>query len=1159
MTTVFLSLVRTALRCGAVVFVLALSCYGQGDRGLITGLVTDPTGAVIPATVVRATNVATNVATQAETNAQGNYSLDFLTPGQYTVTVEKTGFKRFQRGGVTVRINDRLSLDIVLELGEVSEKVVVEGGAPLLETTSSSLGTVIDNRRISDLPLIHGNPLMLQFLTPGVTLNGNVSWTRPFDSAASEASINGAQLQSTEYQLDGVADTWKRVSAYTPSVEFIQEYRVETAGYDASQGHSGGAWVNVTLKSGTNQLHGSLYDYLQNPIFNSNLFFNNKAGLPKPHYTFNRWGGAAAGPIRKDRLFWFFGYEGIRHNVIENAAALTIPTMAERTGDFSALLALGSQYQLYDPATTKDLGTGRLSRQTFPGNIIPPSRISPIGKKIIDYYPAPNQPGGRDGAVNYYYGKAEPDRYYSISSRADDSITDKQRLFGRVVVSSRLQGPYRYYFPDASGQNLYYKNRGGALDYTYALNPRTVLNVRYGYTRFISMHNPQTAGFDSTTLGLPGWITSTIPASYRIFPQIQPSGYQTLSNESPDGNFADIHSFFGSVSRNQGKHFLRAGADFRVYLMNNFTRSGQSGSYSFSGYMNGPLDNSPSAPLGPGAAGLLLGTVSGGSLTINDSYAARTRYAGLFIQDDWKITRRLALNMGLRWEYEGPIVERYNRTVRGFDFNVASPVEAAVLANYAKSPIPEMPVSQFKAKGGLMYAGANGQPRGLWNPFTHDFAPRFGLAYSINQSTVVRAGYGIFFDSIGITTQTPIQTGYTQATSIVPTLDNGVTFRATLANPFPDGLLQPSGNSGGISTYLGRSVSFFNPSPRRPYNQRWSLDLQRQFLGNFVLDIGYVGSRGTGLLQGSEDTGLSSITNTHQLDGTPLQYLSTSPVRDQATINRLTTQVPSPFYPLLPGTSLSGQTVSVSQLLLPYPQFTGVTVMTSQGYSWYHALQTRVEKRFSKGYTLMGAWTWSKNMEAMYFLNAMDPVPSHNISPNDRTQHFVVNGIYELPFGHGQRFGASTPGAVDKIIGGWQIQGIWQYQTGQPLGLGDFIYYGDARNIVLPASQRTIQRWFNTDNFERSSQQQRSSAVRTKPLLFSGLRSAPINYLDGSLIKKTRLTERFSLDFRAEFINALNHAVFEAPDTSVTSSTFGMVTTAKALPRTIQFGLVVRF
>ncbi len=1141
-------MMRRAVLCGFAALLLAWPCRGQGDRGLITGLVTDPSGAVIPGTAVRAVNVATNVAARAETNAQGNYTLDFLLPGQYTVTVEKQGFKRFERAGVGVRVNDRMSLDIVLEVGQVSERVVVEAGAPLLETASSSLGTVIDNRRISDLPLVHGNPFMLELLTPGVTFSGNVAWTRPFDSAAAETSVNGSQRQSIEFQLDGVADTWRRVSAYTPSVEFIQEYKVETASYDASQGHSSGAWVNVSLKAGTNLLHGSFYHFLQNRALNSNLFFNNKAGLPRPASTFNRWGGTAGGPLRKDRTFWFFGYEGIRHNVLEDVRALTIPTVPTRTGDLSSLLALGAQYQLYDPFTTRDLGTGRLSRQPLPGNVIPSSRISSIGAKIVDHYPPPNQPGSADGGANYFYGKAEPDRYYSISSRADHALTDRQRIFGRVVASKRLQGPYRHYFPKASGNNLYYKNRGGALDYVYAVNPQTVINARGGYTRFISIHDLETRGFDPASLGLPKWITEGIAPMALVFPRISPSGYQGLNTENPDGNFSDIHSLFGSVSRTQGRHSLRAGADFRVYLANVFSLGGRAGRYTFGGYFNGPFDNSPSAPRGTGLAGLLMGVVDGGGVDLNDSYAARTRYFGTFLHDDWKLTRRLTVNLGLRYEYEGPVVERYNRSVRGFDFAVASPIEAAALANYARSPILEVPVSQFKAKGGLTYAGAGGQPRGLWEAPGHNFAPRIGLAFSLNPKTVLRAGYGVFFDQLGITTRTPIQTGYSQTTSIIPTLDNGVTYQATLANPVPEGRLQqPAGNRDGIATFLGRGISFFNSRPRTPYNQRWSAGFQRQLISDFVADINYVGSRGTAMLVSRE------------LDGTPVAFLSRSPVRDQPTIDRLSTQVPNPFYPLLPGTGLSSSRVSVSTLLRPYPHFTGISMQTNDGYSWYHSLQTRIEKRFSRGYTVMGSWTWSKNMEAISFLNAMDPAPERRVSPNDRTHRVVVNGIYELPFGRGRRFASRLGGPAGKLLEGWQLEGIFQRQSGEPLGLGNFIYYGDARNIVLPASRRTIQRWFNTEGFERDSRRQLASNVRTQPSVFSGLRSDPINYLDLSAIKKTKLTERFSLDFRAESINALNHPVFEAPDTSPTSSTFGVVTATKALPRTIQFALVVRF
>lgn len=697
------------------------------------------------------------------------------------------------------------------------------------------------------------------------------------------------------------------------------------------------------------------------------------------------------------------------------------------------------------------------------------------------------------------------------------------------------------------------------VDYTYAVGPQTVIDARYGYTRFVAQHFPQTEGFDLSSVGVPASIDAATPSLAHFFPNVSPSGYQSLNTESQDYTFANIHSFAGTVSRNQGKHLFRAGVDFRIYQQNYQTLSGENGSFSFSGYMNGPLDNSASAPLGPGAAGLLMGVLSGGSLTMNDSYAASQHYGAVYVQDDWKVTSKLTLNLGVRWEYEGPITERYNRSVRGYDFTDANPIQSAALANYTQNPIPQVPVSQFHTMGGLTYAGVGGQPTGLYDSFTHDFAPRFGLAYSVDPRTVIRAGYGVFFDSLGITTQSPIQTGFSQATTIVPTLDNGVTFVANLANPFPSGFLSPVRNTAGLSTYLGNSISFFDTKPHRPYNQRWSLGVQRQLGGNLMLDIGYVGSRGVHLLQGTEDTGLSSQTDTKQLDGLPTQYLSRLPSRDQTTINTLTAAVTNPFYGLLPGTGLAGQTVAVSQLLAPYPQFTGMTMKNDQGYSWYQALQTRVQKRMSRGFTVMGSWVWSKNMEAMYYLNAMDTTPARNISPNDRTNRFEINGIYELPFGQGRRYAANAPRPFRGLIGGWQLDGIYQWQTGQPLGLGDFIYYGDASQIALSSSQRTPQEWFNTANFERNSGKQLADHLRTDSLYYSGLRSAPINYLDFSAIKNTKLFERATLVFRAEAINALNHTVFEAPDTSVTSSTFGQVTTSKALPRVFQFSLMIRF
>ena len=1151
---------RLALLAGlfALGILLAPPGFGQTARGVITGVIADATGGVVPSAMVRALNVANNVATGAQSNSQGNYSLELLQPGEYRITASKEGFKTVERS-VTVRADDRIGLDITLEVGAVSERVIVEATTPQLETENSSLGTVIDNRRLQDLPLIQGNPFMLELLTPGVVFNGNVAFTRPFDGAAATASVNGSSTYTIAFQLDGVADNWGRSPAYTPSVEFIQEYKVQTASYDASEGHSSSAWVDIALKSGTNQFHGAGYDYLQNPALNSNLFFNNKAGQPKPDYMFNRGGGDVGGPIRKNHTFFFFGYERIRHN-LPSPAVYTVPTDAQKKGDFSSLLAIGPQYQIYDPASTTPAANGRYTRTPFSGNLIPSNRISPIAQKVMGFFPAANQAGSVDGGSNFNFGTGiEPDHYYSISARADHSISERQRLFGRVVVSKRQDGPYRNWAPGASGTNLFYKNRGGVLDYVNSLNPTTVLNVRYGYTRFTSQHILSTAGFDMTSLGLPASLAAQMnPAGY-VFPRFSPSNYSGLDSETPDGNFADIHSFYGSVSHTMGTHLLKAGVDFREYIVNAYSLGASAGSYSFgSSYTGGPFDNSPSSPRGQDLASLLLGIPTSGYVDVNDSSSSRTRYTGVFVQDDWKVTRKLTVNLGLRWEYEGPIVERYNRTVRGFDFNTASPIEAQAKANYAASPSPLLPASQFQAKGGLLYAGVGGVPTGLYGALNHEFAPRLGLAYAVDTKTVIRAGYGIFFDQVGITTQSPIQTGFSQQTALVTSLDNGLTFHSTLANPFPEPLQKASGSSLGLATFLGKSVSFVNPTPTAPYTQRWSVGLQRQLVSNVVLEVSYVGSRATHLLSPGWSATSTSLTG-REFDAVPNQYLSPLVVRDQATINRLTANTPNPFYPLLPGSSLSGTTVGASQLLRPYPQFTGVTTVSSDGYSWYHALEAQLQRRLAKGFTATGAFTWSKNMEALQFLNSADAVPSRAISPNDRTLRIVLNGVYELPFGKGKPFCAGFTGFAGKMVGGWQINSIYERQSGDPLGFGNYVFIGDPTTIAYGRDQRSPDHWFNISGFDRAVADQLANNVRYTSLRYSGVRGDGISYLSFSLVKKTNLTERISTDIRAEAFNALNHTVFSDPDLSPTSSTFGKVTSSAQLPRTIQFGVVVRF
>jgi hypothetical protein len=479
---------------------------------------------------------------------------------------------------------------------------------------------------------------------------------------------------------------------------------------------------------------------------------------------------------------------------------------------------------------------------------------------------------------------------------------------------------------------------------------------------------------------------------------------------------------------------------------------------------------------------------------------------------------------------------------------VASPIEAQALANYAQRPIPEVPASQFKAKGGLLFAGVGGNPRTLWKTSKTNFMPRIGFAYSITPRTVLRGGFGIYFEPIGVTYVNVNQTGFNRSTSLVASLDNGQTYVASLTNPFPTGLLRPQGVAGGLSTALGQGISFFNDNLGYPYMQRWQFAVQRQLPGNNLIEVSYVGNRGT------------RMRISRNFSVTPRQYLSTLPVRDQATIDFLSAQVANPFYPLLPGTGLASSNVSRAQLLVAYPQFTGVSTEVNQGYSWYHSLQVRYEKRMSAGLTGSLSYTWSKMMQGITYRNATDPTPEEVISDQDRTHRLALTWLYELPFGRRKHWGNSANKALSAMISGWQVQGVHTAQSGGALGFGNAIFNGDLKAIDIPDSKRTVERWFNVDaGFERNSSRALASNVQTFSSRFNGIRADGVNNWDMSVIKNTEIKEGVRLQFRAEAINALNHAQFTAPNTTPTSSAFGTVTNEFSWPRVIQFGLKLLF
>ena len=1135
----------------------------QDARGDILGRVSDPSGGVVVGATVRVVRIATNVQTTAVTNETGDYTLAFLIPGEYEISVEATGFKKFIQQGINVRVSEKMTMNVTLELGSIAETVRVVGEAPLVESAGASLGQVVDQRRISELPLKDGNPIMLSSLSPGVLFTGNPSWSRPFDNGtASSMATSGTRSGTNEYSMDGAPNTGgiNGSVGYVPPTAVVEEFKIQTATFDASNGYSPGAAINVSLKSGTNELHGALHEFLQNTALGANSYFSNMAGRRRDINRQNRWSASGTGPVYipglyngKNRTFWMYGYEGIADYFPRETLTTSVPTDKLKQGDFSDLLKVGSIYQIYDPKTIQTAAGGRTSRQVFPGNIIPASRIDPIATKIMAFYPKPNLPGTADGSNNYTTPNSDTDNFYSHIFRLDQNFSEKHRAFFRGDANQRFQRTSHQYrgtgLPPTNGTNNWRQNRGAVLDDVYVFNPQFLMNMRYAYTRYFEPVDAVTSGWNPAEYGFSQKLVDQVKREdlRRLqLPGISPAGYAAFSTSARAANHAEIHDFAVSFTRMIRSHTLRFGAEYRAYRNNNASLGMGSGSLTFStDWTRGPMDNSPSAPKGQCLASLLLGLPTSGYIDVNDSLAQQAKVPSFYVQNDWKVTSRLTFNLGLRYEIDFPLTERYNRTVRGFDAVTALPIESTVQSNYARSPIPEIAAGQFRVRGGLTFAGLNGQPRTLWNTNTTNFAPRAGLAYQINARTVVRAGYGVFYD---LDRQSVIQTGFSRQTALVPTLDNGLSFAASAADPFPNGWSQPSGASLGLMTYAGQGISFFNPNLRTPYVQRWQFGVQREIKRQTVVELAYVGNRGT------------RLRTTRAPNAVPRQYYSTLPERDQTWINYITAAVANPFYPLLPGTSLASSTVGRSQLLRPYPQFTGVSYTTNEGYSWYHSLQTRFEKRLSAGYTVSVAWTWSKFMEATGFLNETDPRPERVISDQDRTHRLVVTGIYELPFGRGRRWLGSSGGVVGKLISGWQFSGIFQGQSGPALGFGEVIFTGDLKNIPIPNSQRTIVRWFNVDaGFERASARQRSWAVRTMPSRFSGIRGDGMNNWDLSVIKNTHFRERGYVEFRTEFINALNHTQFSAPNTTATSTAFGSVSGVAQFPRIIQLALRVVF
>jgi len=1137
-------------------------CAAQEFRSTLTGKVTDPSGAVVVNVKVTAIKSDTNSRFETVTNSDGLYTIPFLPPGPYSVTAEASGFKKYLQSGIQIGSDTRVSQDIPLAIGTASESVTVSADVAQLESVSASAGQVITTHEVESLPVNGRAPMDLAILGYGVVNTGVRDQNRPFENSGfSTFAMGGAATGANAALLDGVPNvgtlgtTSTRVS-FSPPVDSVVDVKVEAFNVDASYGGFGGGTVEITTKGGTNQLHGTASEFNQVSNLAGTPFFTNAAGLKKPPYRQNLWSATVGGPVwipkvinGKDRLFWFFAYEGFA-DAYATPAYFTVPTAAEIQGDFSHLLSLNSgskNYTLYDP-TSAVLNGSTITRTVFPGNIIPSNRLNPIATSFLkQYMPAPNTQGIYDDTNNFLSPENTVDRYHSFSGRTDVNISNKNKL----TVSGR-QSYWCQTGPNDIVQNLAYTQHpicrdlwGGMIDDVHTFSPSFVGDLRLGFNRYDQYSFQPSQGYDPTQLGFPPYIAANSP--HLMMPLFTFSdGY--AGNAATSSYYINqpynTYQAFNSYTKIIGTHSIKFGGQALLQDFTNINWLNSTGAYTFDTGSWVKATSSATAPtLGGSMAQFLLGLPTSGSIDIYSPSKNDSWYDTLFVQDDWHARPNLTINMGLRWEYGAPTTESHNRQSIGFDPAAVNQVSAAAAAAYAKNPLPQLPPSQFSATGGLLFASSSN--RSAYTTSHKSFAPRLGISWTptaLKGKTVIRAGTGIFYYNYGVLLAQ--QPGFSIQNQYVATNNSYLSPATTLSNPFPNGISQPPGAAAGVNTYLGQSITFYNPNLQNQYSLRWTLDIQQQLPHDTVLQIGYLGNHSV------------HLTTNYSLTSLPVQYLSTSPFRDNATINALAAVVPNPLAGLLPGTSLNGSTTAASNVLRPFPEFSGVTESTlNNGGSYFHSINIKLQKRFSRGLQFVVNYNHSRLMDSINYLNGGSPALEKRVSAFDRPNSFVASGTYDLPFGRGKQIGATMNRALDFVAGGWSLAAIFTLHSGAPLSWGNLIYLG----APLHYNAENPNHAFDTTAFNTVTSQQLSQNFRTFPSQFNNLRVDHTNNINLTLTKTFSIKERVKVQFRAEAFNLTNKPLFAGANLTATSASFGTIGSQTNNPRYIQFGLRVTF
>ena len=1131
----------------------------QTPRASMSGIATDPSGRIVPGVQIMLVDLDRGTTYQSLTNNAGFYLLPELNPGTYRVTAKMAGFRTFQVNSFPLSTQQRAVLDIHLEVGSVDERVEVTSQVQLVEASTATLGGVVENKLVTDLPLNNRNVFMLMAMVPGVVPTLPNNYQSEMFTDALRYSVNGGLESTTDIQLDGIsANAASDIPGIyglgtLPSVDSVQEFRVQTNTYSAEYGKSGGGVVTMVTKSGTNELHFDLFEYMRNEKLDANSFFSNRSGQKIAPLKRHQFGGSVAGPVFKNRTFFFGTYE----QKVQHAGAFatfTVPTALQRQGDFSQTYkdtAGASLRTVYNPFSTRSDPSkpGKYIRDAFSGNVIPPSMLDKVALKAMTYYPTANQAGTPFvGANNLGLTGVTLAPNKRVDLKVDHNLSDTKRLFLRYNYFKSTNGAIDYFKGPATNAygDMDWATHNAVLDYTQTLSNSTVIDIRGGVNRFVAYRPSFANNFDITSLGLPASLRAYgLAGSQPMFPMFTVQDYSPLGPPYQNGAYYSSHNtnytLIGSVLHVWGRHTLKAGVDARSYLLNFLQIDGDFGA-AFNRSMTQGSDPTV-AGQGDGFASFLLGTPSSGYAPFQPSLANASRYFAQYIQDDVKWTPKLTMNIGFRIEEETSATERYNR-LTAMDLTVVNPISQKV---------------GFNVYGGYLFAGEGGSlGRRAIRPTEYKMNPRIGLAYQLNAKTTVRTGYGIFY---GVSASGPTRrfagAPFSTSTSLLASIDS-VTPYATLSNPFPDGFVYPDGSSKGLLAAVGTGLETGLPAQLKTgYNQQWNFTIQRALTQNTMLQVAYAGNKGTHLTAFE----WSGVVNVNQLRPETLSQGSA-----------LTKLVNNPFYGYISSGALSKQQIQAGQLLRPYPEWDAVDpAVIGVGNSIYHSLQAMFQKRFASGTSMIASYTWSKSISDVAdgeWANGSFTVRNfycfsceRAVSVYDTPHRFTLSFTSELPFGKGKRFGSSWPGVVNHVLGGWQANAFATLCSGQPLvfGVGTNTSYSmggnqhpDATGVSADlGGAQTIYKWFDTAAFTHPANYTFGNLGRT----YTAVRRDLTRNIDASLFKAFRIMEKLRLEFRAEAFNLTNTPVFAAPNRTVDSSSFGIVTSQNNQPRQFQLGL----